>query len=131
MIIRNEVTSAMYEYDSSMTDFFRRFNASYSQTDTFVYCDSSFGIMSYYYSESRHIRTYNEPWFAAPDNVEYIDKDEISTEIKSSDKAWFVKNKLTNTPKYLENNFDMELVDSFKCDFNTFEAYFKKLYFPD
>ena len=69
------------------------------------------------------ICTYYEPWFSAFDNVEYIDKNELADEIRSDYTVWFVKNELTITPEYLENNFELKAVGSFKCDFNTFEVY--------
>ncbi|MDD6284773.1 MAG: glycosyltransferase family 39 protein [Firmicutes bacterium] len=121
------VATGMFEYNSSMTDFFNSFEAIGSSSDIFVYCDSSFGIMSYYFPENRHICTYSESWFAAFDNVECIDKKELSDEFHPDDTVWFVKNKLTKLPEYIESNFNCELVDSFKCDFNSFEVYSIKL----
>ena len=82
--------------------------------------------MSYYYPKSTHICTYSEPWFVAFDNVECIDKNELVVEIRNYDTVWFVKNELTKTPEYIKNDFDLELVDSFKCDFNTFNVYLAK-----
>ena len=117
------VGTGTFEYDSSISDFFARFDKISSSTDTFLYCDSSFGILSYYYHENTHICTYYEPWFSAFDNVEYIDKNELADEIRSDYTVWFVKNELTITPEYLENNFELKAVGSFKCDFNTFEVY--------
>lgn len=117
------VGTGIFEYSSSMNDFFTRFNKISSPTDTFVYCDSSFGILSYYYPKSTHICTYNKPWFAAFDNVECVDKNNLANEIGSEDTVWFVKNKLTKTPQYIKNVFDLELIDAFKCDFNIFEVY--------
>lgn len=120
------VTTGIFEYNSSMNNFFNRFRRISHSTDIFVYCDSSFGIFSYYYPDGTHICTYNEPWFSAFDNVECIEKNKLSGEIRSYDTVWFVKNKLTKTPKFIKNDFDLELVDSFKCDFNTFEVYLLK-----
>lgn len=120
------VATGIFEYNSSMNNFFNRFKRISSSTDTFVYCDSSFGIFSYYYPDSTHICTYNEPWFSAFDNVKCVDKNELATEIRSYDAVWFVKNELTITPEFIKNDFDLELVDSFKCDFNTFEVYLLK-----
>lgn len=120
------VMTGMFEYNSSMTNFLNRFKEINSSSDTFVYCDNAFGIMSYYYPENRHICTYSKLWFAAFDNVECIDKNELSDKIQPDDTVWFVKNKLTQTPKYIERDFELELADSFKCDFNTFEVYLVK-----
>lgn len=126
MNIISVATIGLFEYNSSMTDFFDRFKASYSQSDTFIYCDSAFGIMSYYYPENRHLCTYSEPWFAAFKNIECIDKDDIADEIYPNDTTWFIKNELTKMPNFTENNFKLELKDSFECDFNTFEVYLIK-----
>ncbi len=120
------VATGMFEYNSSMNKFFERFDKIISPSNTFIYCDSSFGIMSYYFPEYTHICTYSEPWFAAFDNVECVDKNEISDKIPLNDTVWFVKNELTKTPEYIQSNFDLELVDSFKCDFNTFNVYLAK-----
>ena len=53
-------------------------------------------------------------------------KNELSNKIPPNDTVWFVKNELTKTPEYIQSNFDLELVDSFKCDFNTFNVYLAK-----
>lgn len=120
------IATGMFEYNSSMNKFFDRFDKIISPSNTFIYCDSSFGIMSYYFPEYTHICTYSEPWFVAFDNIEYINKNELSNKISPNDTVWFVKNELTKTPEYIQSNFDLELVDSFKCDFNTFNVYLAK-----
>lgn len=120
------IATGMFEYNSSMNKFFDRFDKIISPSNTFIYCDSSFGIMSYYFPEHTHICTYSEPWFVAFDNIECINKNELSNKIPPNDTVWFVKNELTKTPEYIQSNFDLELVDSFKCDFNTFNVYLAK-----
>lgn len=120
------VATGMFEYNSSMSDFFGRFDKISSSSDIFVYCDNSFGIMSYYYPQNTHICTYKKAWFDAFDNIECIDKNELADEISFADTVWFVKNELTKVPKYIENDYELELVDSFKCDFNNFELYLLK-----
>lgn len=120
------IATGMFEYNSSMNNFFDRFDKIISPSNTFIYCDSSFGIMSYYFPEYTHICTYSEPWFVAFDNIECINKNELSNKIPPNDTVWFVKNELTKTPEYIQSNFDLELVDSFKCDFNTFNVYLAK-----
>lgn len=120
------IATGMFEYNSSMNKFFDRFDKIISPSNTFIYCDSSFGIMSYYFPEYTHICTYSEPWFVAFDNIECIDKNELSNKNPPNDTVWFVKNELTKTPEYIQSNFDLELVDSFKCDFNTFNVYLAK-----
>lgn len=117
------IYSIQFEYDDSMSKFLNRFQEKLSVSDTIVYCDSAFGMMSYYFPDSRHLCTYSEDWFSAFSNVECIEKDEITKEIKPDDTAWLIKNTSTKIPKYIQSNFDYELTDSFKCDFNTFELY--------
>lgn len=117
------VVTGIFEYNPSMKNFFNRFDKVTSSSDTFIYSDSAFGIMSYYYPKNTHICTYYESWFSAFDNVQYINKKKIKSKINSSDTVWFVKNTLTKTPMYLKENYKLKSVDSFKCDFNTFQVY--------
>ena len=49
------IATGMFEYNSSMNKFFDRFDKIISPSNTFIYCDSSFGIMSYYFPEYTHI----------------------------------------------------------------------------
>lgn len=117
------IGTGIFEYNPSMNNFFNRFDEIASSTDTFLYCDSSFGILSYYYPENTHICTYYEPWFSAFDNVDCVNKKDIVNDIDFDNTVWFVKNELTKTPDYIKDNFILELTDTFKCDFNTFEVY--------
>ncbi len=117
------IGTGIFEYNPSMNNFFNRFDEIVSSTDTFLYCDSSFGILSYYYPENTHICTYYEPWFSAFDNVDCVNKKDIVNDIDFDNTVWFVKNELTKTPDYIKDNFILELTDTFKCDFNTFEVY--------
>ena len=117
------IGTGIFEYNPSMNNFFNRFDEIASSTDTFLYCDSSFGILSYYYPENTHICTYYEPWFSAFDNVDCVNKNDIVNDIDFDNTVWFVKNELTKTPDYIKDNFILELTDTFKCDFNTFEVY--------
>lgn len=117
------ISTGRFEYNSSMKDFFSRFDKISSPRDAFVYCDSSFGILSYYYPENTHICTYHEQWFSAFDNIECIDKNKLLDKTRSYDTVWLVKNELKKTPEYIKKDFRLSLVDSFKCDFNTFEVY--------
>lgn len=117
------IGTGIFEYNPSMNNFFNRFDEIASSTDTFLYCDSSFGILSYYYPENTHICTYYEPWFSAFDNVDCVNKKDIVNDIDFDNTVWFVKNELTKTPDYIKDNFILKLTDTFKCDFNTFEVY--------
>ena len=115
--------TATFEYSASMSSFFDRLDKRLGANDTFVYCDSSFGIMSYYYPEHEHICTYNEAWFAAFENVECIEKDEVGEKVGFGEPVWLVKNAQTRLPDYIKSSFTAEKVDSFRCDFNYFELY--------
>lgn len=117
------VGTAFFEYNPSTTDFVNRFEENITDTDSFIYSDSSFGIMSYYFPDNKHICTYNEPWFSAFSNVDCIEKDSVNKVIKKDSTMWFVKNSLTKTPAYIKDTFDYKKVDYFICDFNTFEVY--------
>ena len=117
------IATGIFEYNSSMNKFFDRFDKIAAPSNTFIYCDSSFGIMSYYFPDDTHICTYSKPWFAAFDNVECIDKNDLPDKISPNNTVWFVKNELTKTPGYIQSSFIIEFVDSFKCDFNTFTVY--------
>mgnify|MGYP002993551665 CR=1 FL=1 len=75
------IGTGIFEYNPSMNNFFNRFDEIASSTDTFLYCDSSFGILSYYYPENTHICTYYEPWFSAFDNVDCVNKKDIVNDI--------------------------------------------------
>lgn len=115
--------TATFEYSRSMSNFFNRLDNRLSAKDSFVYCDSSFGIMSYYYPDNRHICTYNEPWFAAFEKVECVDKDGLKQSLSDGGSIWFVKNAHAKIPDYIESDFVTEKVDDFRCDFNYFELY--------
>lgn len=118
-----EIVTVLFEYNPSMNSFFEYFNESCSSSDTFIYCDNSFGIMSHYYPDNTHLCTYKEEWFSAFDNVECIDKKDIADKINNSNKVWFVKDTLKRTPKYLSKNYTLNLFGTFICDLNTFEVY--------
>ena len=96
------IGTGIFEYNPSMNNFFNRFDEIASSTDTFLYCDSSFGILSYYYPENTHICTYYEPWFSAFDNVDCVNKKDIVNDIDFDNTVWFVKNELTKTPDYIK-----------------------------
>ena len=96
------VATGLFEYNPSMTNFRERFSSQQSESDTFVYCDSAFGIMSYYYPNNTHLCTYKENWFEAFENVECINKNEIADKVDPNHKIWFVKNELTKCQNALK-----------------------------
>ena len=115
------ISSLIIEYDPSLTNFVDRFDKKLHPSDTIVYLDSSFGIVSYYFPENTHICTYRENWFDAFDNVESIAKSKVVNSI--NEPAWLIKNNRKTLPKYITDNFKVELSDSFRSDFNTFDVY--------
>ncbi|MEE1219978.1 MAG: hypothetical protein U0L20_08660 [Ruminococcus sp.] len=117
------IGTAVFEYNPSMSDSFERLNQKLSAEDTFLYCDSSFGIMSYYYPHNEHICTYSQSWFEAFDNLECIDKRQINKKLSFDNKVWFVKNEMTKIPDYINSNYILEKFDDFQCDFNHFQVY--------
>ena len=101
------VGTAIFEYQPSFGAFQNRFASKISPTDTFVYCDSSFGIMAYYYPEHTHLCTYQEAWFSAFDNVTCIDKNQITAEANTEGTIWFVKKEQKATPIFAtQTKFD-------------------------
>lgn len=114
---------ACFEYNPSFDNFKKKFQSVITVSDTFVYCDSSFGIMSYCYPENRHICSYYISWFDAFGNVEYIEKDKIADELMNEENIWFVVNTQKKLPKWITENFELEQYDTFTIDFNTFDVY--------
>lgn len=117
------IGTVKFEYNTSMSDCIIRLNQSVSKEDTFLYCDSSFGMMSYYYPQNEHICIYSQSWFEAFNNVKCIDKSQMSQRLSFDNKVWFIKNDLTKMPKCLTSSYSLDKVDGFQCDFNHFEVY--------
>ena len=117
------IATAMFEYNPSFDRFRERFQSQITTSDTFVYCDSSSGVMAYFYPEYKHFTTYSESWFAAFDNVTSVDKDNIVDAVDPDQTIWFIKTDQNVIPGYIKNNFTYEMHDSFVCDFHTFEVY--------
>lgn len=109
------------EYNSSLVDFVERFDDKLGSSDTIVYLDSSFGIVSYYFPENNHICTYRQNWFDAFDSVNSISKQDVSNNIRES--SWLIKNTNKKLPTYITENFEVFLDDTFRSDFNTFDVY--------
>lgn len=110
-----------FEYDSSLVNFVERFDKQIQPTDTILYLDSSFGIVSYYFPENAHICTYRENWFDAFDNVSSISKNEVKQVINKP--SWLIKNVNKELPEYITNNFNVQQTDMFRSDFNKFNVY--------
>lgn len=109
------------EYNTSLMNFIERFDEKIQPTDTIVYLDSSFGIVSYYFPENTHICTYRESWFNAFDNVTSISKNEVEKAINAP--SWLIKNSNKKLPKYITDDFAVKQFDTFRSDFNTFSVY--------
>lgn len=116
------------EYAASMQNFLKKFDEKVSVTDTFIYCDSSFGIMSYYYPDNKHICTYNQAWFIAFNNLEYISQqDDIENKFNYNDTVWLVKENVYEMPEIIVKNFEYEIIDTFMCDYLSYELYSLKV----
>ena len=109
------------EYNPSLKNFVVRFEEQIQPTDTIIYLDSSFGIVSYYFPENTHICTYRENWFDAFDNVESIAKSEVANNV--DEPAWLIKNNCKKLPPHITDNFEVVLSDRFRSDFNIFDVY--------
>lgn len=109
------------EYNTSLINFIERFDEKIQPTDTILYLDSSFGIVSYYFPENTHICTYSESWFSSFDNVSSISKDQVEQAINTP--SWLIKNSNKQLPKYITDDFTVKQIDTFRSDFNTFNVY--------
>ncbi len=109
------------EYNPSLISFVERFDEKIQPTDTILYLDSSFGIVSYYFPENAHICTYRENWFDAFDNVSSVSKNEVEKIIDKP--SWLIKNINKQLPKYITDKFTVEQTDTFRSDFNVFDVY--------
>ncbi len=112
-----------FEYNPSFDNFKKDFQSVMTESDTFVYCDNSFGVLSYCYPQNRHICSYYVSWFDAFENIEYIEKDKISAELRGEETIWFVVNTQKKLPQWITRNFELEQYDTFTIDFNTFDVY--------
>lgn len=119
LLIAGYTAGAVFEYNGSLKNFRQNFDRVLSQEDVFLYSDSSFGIMSYYYPENRHICTYWQPWFAAFDRVEYGKADDLYSLKRTAASVWYVVNEKGEIPAWVKNwNGKKEF--TFRSDFNEF-----------
>lgn len=114
---------ASFEYNPSLRNFRNEFDTVCSPDDIFIYCDSSFGIMSYYYPDHTHICTYYEPWFDAFEDVEYVTVDRLEDILSTNQQVWLVINEKKDLPKWVIQNFHCCQTHSFQCDFNRFTVW--------
>ena len=111
-----------FEYADSLSGFREEFAKEKTADDIFLYSDTSFGVMSYYYPDDRHLCFCYESWFEAWENVRFIDKDSVE-EQKSGGSLWYVVNRQGRIPDWMKERWDMALRYSFRNDFNTFDVY--------
>lgn len=111
------------EYDSSYTDFIDNFKKELNTNDTLLYCDYSFGMLSYSLPEYKHTITIWQEWFSAFDNLQYIDKSQIEQCGNNSENIWFFKSTNTEMPQYIEDEFNYILEDEFHCDYEHIQLY--------
>lgn len=111
------------EYDSSYTDFIVDFKKKLNKNDTLLYCDYSFGMISYSLPEYTHSITIQQEWFCAFDNLEYIDQSQIEQCGNNGENIWFFKSTNTEMPKYIVKDFNYTIEDEFHCDYEYIELY--------
>lgn len=112
--------TAVFEYNTSLHNFRKAFDPICSRNDVFLFCDSSFGIMSYYYPAHRHLVSYREPWFDAFGNVEYITPEHLKESTSDKDQLWLVINEKKSIPKWIDRTWDRHKIFTFRSDFNSF-----------
>lgn len=111
------------EYDNSYSDFIEDFSQKLKSDDTLLYCDYSFGMLSYSLPNYTHRVTIWQDWFCAFGNLEYIDKTQVKQNCDDSGEVWFFKSKNTEMPTYIENDFNYKIEDEFHCDYEYMELY--------
>ncbi|MCH5180205.1 MAG: glycosyltransferase family 39 protein [Erysipelotrichales bacterium] len=117
------VSSISFEYNDSMLKFLERSENLIRKEDIFVYFDNSFGIMSYYYPENKHLCTYNKAWFDAFESVDRIKSNEVIDYINDESKTYVVKMDYTKIPSDIYTRFEINKIDEFRCDYNNFEMF--------
>lgn len=110
------------EYNPSWHDFQSKFAKAYSAQDVFLYTDSSFGVFSYYYPESRHICFYAQSWFRAFSNIDYRRAGDFPARAEAHT-VWYVVNHKGTIPDWLVQNRRLKKEYSFRNDFNVFDVY--------
>ena len=121
LLVTNYVSTAAFEYDSSASRFREKIDSVLSKNDSFLYFDSSFGVMSFYYPDNKHYCTFKQDWFSAFDNVKCIEKSQVK-ELADA-KIWIVTENTKKIPRYISKYYNISKYDSFKCDFNTYVIY--------
>lgn len=114
--------AAYLEYNSSARDFLARSREIIAPNDTFLYTDSAFGIVAYYYPDATHLSTQNESWYEAFGNVECVTPEEGLTRTKNR-QLWYVKFSDEKLPPYICDHFVFEKLDEFTCDLDSFDLY--------
>lgn len=126
LFILEYIAVAAFEYNPSLRNFRQEFDKIVSSEDNFLYNDSSFGIMSYYYPENRHICIYWQDWFSAFENVEYRLAKDIPSEVLKGQNIWFVINEKSAIPEQIKEQWTCEKVLTFRSDFNKFGVWHLK-----
>ena len=122
--VLNLAFSAAFEYNPSIDNCRRSFGEELSEKDTFLYFDSSFGVMSYYFPDNEHLCTYREEWFSAFDKVEYVEPDKLDEALaEKQGKIWMPITSTAKIPDAVRREFNYEKKYSFVCDFNVYDVY--------
>lgn len=74
IIILQYIAVFQFEYSPSVSDFRKQFAQENKTENVFLYTDSSFGAMSFYYPENRHICFYYQSWFRAFKRVDFVEQ---------------------------------------------------------
>lgn len=111
-----------FEYSTSISEFRTEFDKENGNDNIFLYSDSSFGVMSYYYPENTHMCFCYEPWFEVWQNVRFVDEKDFREE-KNGYKQWYVVNRKSKVPEWMKKKWKMVLTYSFRNDFNNFDVY--------
>lgn len=121
-IILQYVGIFRFEYSASISEFRTEFDKENGNDNIFLYSDSSFGVMSYYYPGNYHMCFCYEPWYKVWQNVRFVDEKDFREE-KTGYKQWYVVNRKSKVPDWMKTKWEMVLKYSFRNDFNDFDVY--------
>ena len=121
-ILFQYIAITCFEYSPSWTEFQNEFAEEYSQNDTFIYTDTSFGTFSYYYPENEHISFHYQNWYRAFENITYREPSDFLNQ-KTDNRIWYVVNQKGAIPEWIKQNLKLKRMFSFRNDFNVFDVY--------
>lgn len=110
-----------FEYDRSAASVAEEMKAAQGDNFTFVYADTSFGVVERLFPKSRHLTLNYKDWYDAFDYLEKINPDGVIG-LASDNGVYFVKEKQKKLPKFISEKLDFRVIYSFRVDFNEFEV---------